>query len=408
MIIAQIPDNESDRLNRLHMYSMLLDFDSEEFQEIVNLASEICETPISMISFIETDYQHFLAKKGIEVNQTSRDEAFCAHAILNDQLLEVEDAALDNRFFDNPLVTDNPNIRFYAGNPLIDRDGYKLGTLCVIDNKPRKLNQFQRKSLLSLSKQIIKLFELKVALDDVNSLKSELETKNKQLENTIDQHNKILSILAHDVKSPLNTIYTLLSMDESELNNNFNFKEQVMDKIQYLNSMIKNILDWTSSFFKNNHLNLEEFSLYDIIQNETKHLEADIQKKKILFEIAVDEKNRIKQDEQLVRMILRNIIGNAIKYTENGWIKISTEKKKNLLLLSIEDSGKGMDKETLQKIVNPKLRYTSRGTQGEQGSGLGLFLTKEVAQNAGIGFHLSSTPNKGTKIVFTFLINTAS
>lgn len=143
MIIASLPDNEQQRIETLRRYAVL-DTDSEQaFDELVRLASRICSVPIAMVSLIDARRQWFKAQVGIEVSETPRDIAFCAHTIHQADLMIVPDATKDDRFTDNPLVTMNPNIRFYAGIPLITSTGFALGTLCVIDRVPRQLTADQ-------------------------------------------------------------------------------------------------------------------------------------------------------------------------------------------------------------------------------------------------------------------------
>ena len=127
------------------------------FDRLTELASLICETPISLVSLLDDQRQWFKSRVGIDLSETARDIAFCRYAILNDTILEVEDATLDSRFKENPLVTSDPNVRFYAGYPLTDPDGYALGTLCVLDNTPRKLTKIQQQSLKILGDMAIAL-----------------------------------------------------------------------------------------------------------------------------------------------------------------------------------------------------------------------------------------------------------
>lgn len=158
---APLPRMETERLKVLHHYRVLDTPPEDDFDDIIFLASEICEVPICLISFIDENRQWFKAKKGLAACETSRDHAICAHAILNEDVLVIPDAKKDERFQNNPLVTGAPFIRFYAGAPLITPSNHILGTLCVIDREARQLNSLQLKTLPLLAKQVVKLLELR-------------------------------------------------------------------------------------------------------------------------------------------------------------------------------------------------------------------------------------------------------
>ena len=160
MMTAAIGSNESGRLNSLLLHGILDTPSEETYDCITKAAAAICETPIALITLVDHNRQWFKSCVGLSVRETSRDAAFCAHAILvPDQLMEVKDAALDERFHDNPLVTGAPNIRFYAGVPLVTRDNLALGTLCVIDQIPRSLTDAQRDALWQLGRAVSSLLE---------------------------------------------------------------------------------------------------------------------------------------------------------------------------------------------------------------------------------------------------------
>ena len=157
-----IPSNESSRLAALLRFE-LLDTPAEAmFDNITALAAQICETPIALISLVDAERQWFKSRQGLDARETPRELAFCAHAINGETLFEVENALLDPRFRDNPLVTGAPDIRFYAGMPLADSEGHNLGTLCVIDRQPRQLSVQQKGALKLLAQQAINLFELRL------------------------------------------------------------------------------------------------------------------------------------------------------------------------------------------------------------------------------------------------------
>ena len=148
MKIAPHPENESARLRSLQELQ-ILDTDPEEpFDELTKLAKDMFDVPIALISLVDEYRQWFKSKIGLDASEIGRDESFCAHALLDDELFIVEDATKDDRFYDNPLVVEGLELRFYAGVPLLTTDQMALGTLCLIDTKPRKLKKREKQALL--------------------------------------------------------------------------------------------------------------------------------------------------------------------------------------------------------------------------------------------------------------------
>ena len=189
MKTPNIPHNESERLRALKSYSVLDTLPEQDFEDITKIASEICQTPIALVSLIDSKRQWFKSNHGLDARETSRDYAFCAHAINNpEEIFVVENSREDDRFVDNPLVTGYPEVIFYAGAPLVTSDGFALGTICVIDHKTRELTETQLQTLHALSRQTVKLLEFKKInerlIENQNQTKAineELFTSNKQL-----------------------------------------------------------------------------------------------------------------------------------------------------------------------------------------------------------------------------------
>ena len=208
MIFPDIPKDEIKRLHALKEYSILDTMAEEEYDDITYLASQICQTPISLISLIDEKRQWFKSHHGLEATETPKEFAFCAHAI-NDKnnIFIIPDSRKDKRFHDNPLVTDDPHVIFYAGIPLTNKDGFALGTLCVIDNEPNSLDEFQIKALKALSNQIIALFELRKKTFELETKAKEIEARNVVLK-------KFAGNAAHDIfmRLPLQKILSYLQL----------------------------------------------------------------------------------------------------------------------------------------------------------------------------------------------------
>jgi GAF domain-containing protein len=176
-----IPRDEKQRLEALAGYQILDTSSETEFDDLTWLASQICGTPIALISLVDSHRQWFKSKVGIDATETSRDVAFCAHAIMKRHVFTVPDASVDKRFSQNPLVTGSPNIRFYAGAPLVTPDNRALGTLCVIDRIPRELTPDQEAALQALSRVVMTQLEMRKQLSRFRHREQKLKDKLNQL-----------------------------------------------------------------------------------------------------------------------------------------------------------------------------------------------------------------------------------
>ncbi len=184
--------NDASRVDALQKYAILDSEPEQAFDDLTLLASYVCQTPIALISLVDEDRQWFKAKVGISATETSRDIAFCSTAIQQRDVFVVPDALQDERFRTNPLVVSEPNIRFYAGAPLINEDGYALGTLCVIDRTPRNLAADQEAALKALSRLVLMQMEfrrnlilLKEALNDRTREEHERERELKKVQDQL-------------------------------------------------------------------------------------------------------------------------------------------------------------------------------------------------------------------------------
>jgi GAF domain-containing protein len=158
---AHMPINEAERIRALESYNILDTGEDENFERIVRMARTALDTPIGLISFVDRKRQWFKSHQGFEPAETPRAQSFCAHAILDESVMVVEDATKDERFADNPLVTCENGIRFYAGAPLIAQDGHRVGTLCLIDNIPRRMDDRGKKLLKDMAAQVVTEMELR-------------------------------------------------------------------------------------------------------------------------------------------------------------------------------------------------------------------------------------------------------
>ena len=396
MKAPSIPENEVERLEELARLGIIDTPYEEEFDDIVKLASKICETSISTITLVESSRQWFKAKVGLEARETARDISFCGHVITtNTDLFEVEDALKDETFFDNPLVTGNPNIRFYAAVPLISTNGFRLGTLCVIDSKPKSLTKDQIFALKVLGTQVMKLLELRI-------LNRELEEQRKKQQQQLEMQNKIISIIAHDVRGPVASLKNIIELTNNNILSEAEARDLTIMAEKQLDGtliLLSDLLEWGQMQFEaKTHIHLEKIHLHSLVAEKIKHFEVQTSLKGNKLINLVDADLLFSSDINAVRFILRNLISNANKFTSNGAISIYAHKCDNKILITVNDTGIGMTEHEINKIFDTETKYTTLGTNKEKGTGLGLTLSKDFAKLLNGSLTVESEHGKGTTV----------
>jgi Signal transduction histidine kinase len=394
MNIAPKPKDEANRLAALRDYQLLDTPFEKEYDELVALASAICETPISTITLIDDSRQWHKAFIGPVDQEANRDFAFCAHAILQDGMMVVADASKDERFSDNPFVTGHPNIRFYAGMPLINPQGYKLGTLCVIDPSPKELTETQRLALQVLSRQVVKQMELRKKMTEVQRMN--------------ETNNKLLSIISHDLRSPMVSLYGLLELVEKHDLSVNEFKEFIPKVRAGFNSasdLLSNLLSWTTSQFSNANPRKETFFLHDVANEIIVNSQFDISQKENLVINHVDRQLSLFTDVNMIKAVIRNLVLNANKFTAKGTIDISAKLITDKVEVCIEDTGVGMEPEQLDTLFSWGTKKSTPGTSGEQGSGFGLLVCKDFVEKVGGSMWATSALGKGSAFYFSIPIS---
>ncbi|MCC8409857.1 GAF domain-containing sensor histidine kinase [Mucilaginibacter sp. UR6-1] len=390
MNTAQLPANELSRLEALYKTELLDTPQEQEFDDIVRLASDLCNMPISLISLVDANRQWFKARVGLDATETSRDISFCSHAILQDNIFEIPDARQDDRFFDNPLVTHDPSIRYYAGVPLVTSTGSRLGTLCVIDRVPRHLNERQRFALKVLADNVIKVAELRI--------------KNKHLNYLTQTQKRIISILAHDVRNPLASLKSVIEFRNNDLLDEAETSSMMGSISLQLDStidMIENVVNWGEMQLKFDKFNYDNIDLSDLVQRIVGSQVLNNRDKGNTLVNAVDKEFIVNTDKRVLEFILRNLMSNANKFTENGTITISAVRDGKQTEIKVTDTGVGMLEGKAEQLFNGTENGTTQGTQNEKGNGLGLLLVKEFVDrmNGSISAHSKQGEGACFKIV---------
>ncbi|MGY3803643.1 GAF domain-containing sensor histidine kinase [Pigmentibacter ruber] len=382
MLAAPKLENEEARIKELYDYGILDTPPEFNLDEIVFIASYICQTPISLISIIDRERQWFKANLGLNATETSRDISFCGHAIHQDEIFIIENTENDERFKDNPLVTADPKIKFYAGSPLITSKGYKLGTLCVIDHKPNKLNNDQERILKSLAKLVIQNFEMK-------KLFKKIQTDEKNL----IQHAKMLSLgemasgIAHEINNPLMIITGKTHLMKEYIRENptldGTYLLSEIDKIEMTKDRIKEIITNLRLFAKNSEKEpLQPYSILGLL-NETLLLCKEKIKNRSI-EIKLDNVESMKNiyvncKPNHIRQAFLNLLLNAydaLESVENKIINISFQVLPDRIKISFIDNGVGISKENRENLMKPFFTTKEVG----KGIGLGLCSTKGIIE----------------------------
>lgn len=397
MIAPTLHKSESQRIKALESYSILDTMPEDEYNDLVLIASQICDTPIAIIGFVDEKRHWFKSKVGTEITENQRDLSFCGHAINSESnVFIVPDTRMDVRFKDNPLVNGDMQIGFYAGVSLLDdRTGLPIGTICVIDHQPKNLSNNQINSLRALSTQTMKLLELR---DKNNKLKKNialLEKKNQDLE-------RFAYSAAHDLKSPLVNISGLSAhlIDAYE----GKIDSEVIEIIDLINTstlklkeMIDNLLVISKAESVADTSNDEV--LISELETELKSLLAFEENYKIVLNANVVA---LYINKTILEQILINLISNAIKYNnkEDIQITISIQAEATSYTISVQDNGLGILPEH-QKIIFKEFEVVAEQDRfGEKGSGIGLATVKRLVDAYGGTIQVSSEIGKGS--LFTF------
>lgn len=394
MKAAPLPQNEDERLAELLSYDVL-DTEAEQlFDDLTALASQICETPIALISLIDPNRQWFKSRVGLDAEETSRDIAFCSHAILQSDVFEIPNATLDPRFHDNPLVTGAPDIRFYAGAPLITPSGHAIGTLCAIDSKPRKLTETQKASLQTLSKSVVAHLELK--------------RKNRELERTSQFKSDFLSYVSHEIRTPLNAINTFSQLLEGEAQK-LNLPSSFTTPLSHVSQSGERLLEIVNSVLDIKQIEAGKMRVMPRAVNTKDfftHLfsltKIRAEDSGIVFSTSIDDAvpDSLFFDDTKFGQIALNLLSNAIKFTSHGKsVKAQVKYKSGKVIFNVIDQGIGMSDDDQKRLFTPFERMEN--ARQISGTGLGLNISKRLVELMDGSIKVSSKLNHGTRISVT-------
>jgi CheY-like chemotaxis protein len=385
MPAAPLPPDEAQRLNALDSYAVLDSAAEPVFDDLTALAAGIVGTPIALISLIDATRQWFKSAHGLGARETSRDVAFCAHAILQSAPLIVPDARVDERFADNPLVTGEPQIRFYAGTPLIDSHGHALGTLCVIDQEPRQITDQQTHDLQRLARQVVGQLELRRSRERLNRVNS--------------AHKRLIAAFDDDVTLASRGIArsTELLLRSSLSDEQRALASAIQQCGDHLVSLIGGVLEYDRLESSEIRLVRRPLSVVAVASDAAAACAVDAHSRQLVVDLqyALCDRHLRLGDARRLGQAVGFVIASAVEHAGSGVITVNIEADPHSSTVTYEviDNGRS----SARPLRYPHDAEAARAP-GYRGAGLGLAIARRVV--ALMGGHTGVRRNNDGDIVF--------
>ncbi|MFN6944114.1 MAG: ATP-binding protein [Cytophagaceae bacterium] len=407
-----VPKDEQARLNAVFEYGILDSAYDKDLDELTEFASKLYNVPIVLITILDENRQWFKSNYGLGVHETHRSISFCQYTIMEKDVFVVEDAVEDERFKANPLVLGFPNIRFYAGSPLINEKGFSLGSLALIDSKPRKLTEEDKHNLQLLGKQVINFFELAVRKHELEKDKEllekkvaertqkvqkqivELEKRDERLSSLNNELNRFIYKLSHDLLGPIKSLQGLTNLalqqvEPGEVKTYLELMKKTENKLDNtLISLIKLLSTQDPS-------ELAVIDWHSLLEEAIAKAEKRVLGKKVSVSQVIAKSLSFRSDPVLLEIVLEEILVNSMQYNyqKEPAVTVSVEEMKGHILVGISDNGIGVREEEKNKIF--EMFYKNEKSVG---SGLGLYIVKTIIEKLGGSIRLETKRNAGTLI----------
>ena len=428
-----LPSNETERVKALHRYKILDTSPEKVYDNLTRLAAYICQTPVAVISFVDSHRLWFKSKTGIDLPITEIPRnvgCFCTHAIMLPDLFAVPNALEDERFAKSDLVTSPLQVRFYAGAPLITPDGLSLGTLCVIDQKPRPgltpeqmealhilayqvVTQLElRRNVTSLEKAVIERIKVETEIKELNQTleqrvlerTAQLEEKtveltkvNRDLQRSRDEMQKIAFTTTHDLKTPIVSIHGIASILKQRYQDKIDEEGQryfnrLLDNVDFMGQLISDILDYTKiSRHEKQEQKLEPGKIVNEVLGQ---FSEKVQRRKIdvHFDSPLPE---VVFDKSQLTQLFFHLIGNAIHFMgdqPHPTIRLGGSEVDGNCTFYVKDNGIGIDPQYHEIIFAPFHRLKEVETDG---TGIGLSIVQKIIHLAGGEIWLESKKGEG-------------
>ena len=363
------------------------------FDSVVALASCIAGTPIALVSLVDSHRQWFKARLGLDATETPREDAFCSHAIAQDEVMWVRDAAADPRFSNNPLVIGDPHIRFYAGAPIAVR-GERIGTVCVISDHPRAFDGGLADKLAMLAVLASNECEHRLSLHEMDDARREASAASRA-------KSQFLANMSHELRTPLNGVVGVASvLNRSELDiDQHEMVELIQASGQNLAALLDDVLDISRIEGDQLELRLGAFSLDDAIQSTLDGFRIAAARKGLSLAFEGANGKVYLGDSVRVNQIVGNLLSNAIKFTDAGSVTVTLRAEPNSdgdrICIDVSDTGPGFAMDTIERLFDRFEQGDGSLTRRHGGAGLGLSISRSLAEMMGGALVARSAPGEG-------------
>lgn len=381
-----IPDNDEARLAALYRYEILDTPAEGAFDKIAQLAQSIFKVPIALVALVDKDQVFFKANAGMGTTlHVDRGISLCSLAVYNETVTVFENAPDDPCLLHNPLVAGSFGLRFYAGAPITNREGYHLGTVCIVDQKPRSFSSEHRGILQQLADLVMDELELRLSA-----------------RKAIATQNELLSMAAHDIKNPISNISglsNLIQMEKGASESIRTYTSLIQKSTETLNKVIQNILDASLRSTGDYSLKLENIDLAKLLLQAMEENKANLMKKKQEIHFQPGKKIKLTGDPLRLKLLFDNLISNASKYSQPGSaIDMQLQKLDGVVRVEVGDQGQGLTETDKENLFGKYCRLSAQPTDRESSTGLGLYIAKKIVdQHKGKIWAESEGKDKGSR-----------
>ena len=378
-LAAATPLSQPARLAALRSYAILDTPVEGAFDDITRIAAHVCQAPIALVNLIDEHRQWFKSEIGLGVRETPLETSICAHAMLQEEFMEIADTTLDERFRHYPLVTGAPHLRFYAGALIRTPAGHVLGTVCVLDNRPRELDDEQREVLRALARQTMAQMELRRSL--------------LQAERGRRYRSRLMAVAGHDLRQPLSVMTMVIDQLRTTVSDGDDREQLALAAAaaQSLGNDLNRLAQASREDADLDTADLSPLPLNDVLDAIRDTWGYVAMRKGLQFHVEACPQ-LVHGNATMLHTVLDNLVGNAIKYTNSGSVRVRSRTQGRHVHVEVIDTGIGIPANLLGRIFDE----FQQADPGSDGLGLGLSIAKRTADVSGCDLTVASQQGSGS------------